>query len=403
MTAIADRPVPASGAPAVTPGLPHVDLLRLRDRLEPAERARLDAIEDHLQTRVRPHLTRYWDAEEFAFDLLPGLAELGLGRLVLDGSSSLFQQLVHAEIARVDLSLSALVGIHNELNLGMIASLGSERQKATWQGRLESFDALGAFCLTEPDHGSDIAGGLATTATRDGDEWVIRGAKRWIGAGTIADVALVWARDTADGEIKGFVVPTDTPGYEATKIEHKTAVKIVQNADITFTDVRIPAENKLEKANTFADTNVILLGSRNGLGWQAVGAQQGILDAARRYALERTQFGRPIAGHQLVQSLLVQIAANLAATLGMAHRAVQLEATGEVSMTQASLVKLKTSQMCRESAALGRQMMGGNGILADVGLGRFFCDVEAIFTYEGTYEVNSLIVGRGLTGHSAFL
>ncbi|MBF6505909.1 acyl-CoA dehydrogenase family protein, partial [Nocardia farcinica] len=143
-------------------------------------------IEDHLQTRVRPHLTRYWDAEEFAFDLLPGLAELGLGRLVLDGSSSLFQQLVHAEIARVDLSLSALVGIHNELNLGMIAGLGSERQKATWQGRLESFDALGAFCLTEPDHGSDIAGGLATTATRDGDEWVIRGAKRWIGAGTIA-------------------------------------------------------------------------------------------------------------------------------------------------------------------------------------------------------------------------
>ena len=213
MTAIADRPVPASGAPAVTPGLPHVDLLRLRDRLEPVERARLDAIEDHLQTRVRPHLTRYWDAEEFAFDLLPGLAELGLGRLVLDGSSSLFQQLVHAEIARVDLSLSALVGIHNELNLGMIAGLGSERQKATWQGRLESFDALGAFCLTEPDHGSDIAGGLATTATRDGDEWVIRGAKRWIGAGTIADVALVWARDTADGEIKGFVVPTDTPGY----------------------------------------------------------------------------------------------------------------------------------------------------------------------------------------------
>ena len=167
--------------------------------------------------------------------------------------------------------------------------------------------------------------------------------------------------------------------------------------------MRIPAENKLEKANTFADTNVILLGSRNGLGWQAVGAQQGILDAARRYALERTQFGRPIAGHQLVQSLLVQIAANLAATLGMAHRAVQLEAAGEVSMTQASLVKLKTSQMCRESAALGRQMMGGNGILADTGLGRFFCDVEAIFTYEGTYEVNSLIVGRGLTGHSAFL
>ena len=150
----------------------------------------------------------------------------------------------------------------------------------------------GCFALTEPEHGSDVAGGMATTARREGDEWVINGAKRWIGNGTMSRIAIVWARDEEDDQVKGFIVETDTSGYEATKIEHKTAVKIVQNADITFTDVRIPAENKLEKANTFADTNVILLGSRNGLGWQAVGAQQGILDAARRYALERAQFGR---------------------------------------------------------------------------------------------------------------
>ena len=402
MTAIADRPVPASGAPAVTPGLPHVDLLRLRDRLEPAERARLDAIEDHLQTRVRPHLTRYWDAEEFAFDLLPGLAELGLGRLVLDGSSSLFQQLVHAEIARVDLSLSALVGIHNELNLGMIAGLGSERQKATWQGRLESFDALGAFCLTEPDHGSDIAGGLATTATRDGDEWVIRGAKRWIGAGTIADVALVWARDTADGEIKGFVVPTDTPGYEATKISGKMGLRIMQNADITL-DVRLPTDAILPGATTFAATRALLCDSRMWVGWQGVGAQMGVLDVLRSYALRREQFGRPLAAFQLIQAQIAEVAGNLAASAGMMLQVDALRQEGRMEMMHAAMAKATSTRLARSSAALARDALGGNGLLTEHEIAKIMGDVEAIYSYEGSYGMNTLIVGRALTGVSAFV
>lgn len=392
----------AAARSAVETGLPHVDLLHLRDRLEPAERARLDALEEHLQSEVRPRLGPCWDAEEFTFDLLPGLAELGLGRLALDGSSSLFQQLAHAEIARVDLSLSALVGIHNELNLGMIARLGSDEHRAGWQARLESFDALGAFCLTEPEHGSDVAGGLATTATLDGDEWVIRGAKRWIGAGTIADVALVWARDAADGEIKGFVVPTDTPGYEATKITGKLGLRIMQNADITL-DVRVPEGALLPGAATFDAARDLLRDSRAWVGWQGVGAQMGILDVLRAYALEREQFGRPLAGFQLIQSQIAEVAGNLAATSGMMLQVDALRQEGRMDMMHAALAKATSTRLARASAALARDALGGNGLLTEHEIAKIMGDVEAIYSYEGSYGMNTLIVGRALTGVSAFV
>ena len=309
---------------------------------------------------------------------------------------------MHAEIARVDLSLSALVGIHNELNLGMIAGLGSERQKATWQGRLESFDALGAFCLTEPDHGSDIAGGLATTATRDGDEWVIRGAKRWIGAGTIADVALVWARDTADGEIKGFVVPTDTPGYEATKISGKMGLRIMQNADITL-DVRLPTDAILPGATTFAATRALLRDSRMWVGWQGVGAQMGVLDVLRSYALRREQFGRPLAAFQLIQAQIAEVAGNLAASAGMMLQVDALRQEGRMEMMHAAMAKATSTRLARSSAALARDALGGNGLLTEHEIAKIMGDVEAIYSYEGSYGMNTLIVGRALTGVSAFV
>ncbi|WP_343282207.1 acyl-CoA dehydrogenase family protein [Micrococcus sp. 2A] len=390
---------PATPSPSA---LPHVDLLRLRDGLDEAERARLEAIEEHLQTQVRPRLAPYWDAEEFPFDLLPGLAELGLGRLLTDGSSALFQHLVHAEIARVDLSLSALVGIHNELNLGMIVQLGSDEQKARWQGPLERFEAIGAFCLTEPEHGSDIAGGLETTATREGDEWVIRGAKRWIGAGTIAQVALVWARDTADGEIKGFVVPTDTPGYEATKIAGKMGLRIMQNADITL-DVRLPLDAQLPGAATFDATRDLLRDSRMWVGWQGVGVQMGLLDVLRAYALERRQFGRPLAKFQMIQSQIAEVAGNLAAASGMMMQVHRLNEAGTMDMMHAAMGKATSTRLARSSAALARDAFGGNGLLSEYEVSRMMGDIEAIYSYEGSYGINALIVGRALTGVSAFV
>lgn len=395
---------PTSSAPtAVDRALLDVDVLDFGSALTPEQQVRLREIRAFLAEQTRPHVAEHWSRDEFPHELARTLAEYGFSDMDTLTTDPLFRAYIMAELARADVSLSVFFALHNDLVAASLELLGSEEQKSRWLPGLKAFEYTGCFALTEPEHGSDVAGGMATTVRREGEEWVLNGAKRWIGSGTMSRLAIVWARDEADDQVKGFTVETDRPGFEAAKIHHKTAVKIVQNADLTFTDVRLPLDAKLEKADSFQATNVILQRSRNSLGWQAVGAQLGILDTARRYALERRQFGRPLAGFQMIQSHLVKIAGNLAASLGLAHQAMHLEQEGRVSMVQASLVKLTTSQLCRESAALGRQLMGGNGILADQDMGRFFCDVEAIFTYEGTYEVNSLIVGRGLTGVSAFL
>jgi glutaryl-CoA dehydrogenase len=289
------------------PPFPDADLMYIVDLLAPPERDRYLGIRGFLQSSVRQPSIGYWNREEFPFGLLADMGKHGLGALQLDGSSMLFKGLMYVELARADVSLSALAGIHNELILGMISELGSEEQKARWLPGLKSFASLGAFALTEPDHGSDIAGGLETSARLDGGEWVINGAKRWIGAATIADFALVWARDVADGEIKGFIVETDRPGYAAIKISNKIGLRIMQNADIVLEDVRIPAGNLLPGATNFSRTNELLRDSRAWVGWQGAGIQLAAFDVARAYALDRRQFGRELAGFQLVQQQLADI------------------------------------------------------------------------------------------------
>lgn len=399
------QPTSPAGGPdaASADGLPHVDLFDLRSRLSAEERSRLETIEAHLETHVRQQAIEPWNREEFVPELLPGLGALGLGQIFTDGSSTLFQGLTHAAIARHDLSLSALVGIHNELNVGTIEHLGSEAQRQRWLPAMKRLESLGAFCLTEPEHGSDIAGGLETSATLDNGEWVIRGTKRWIGAGTLADVALVWARDTADDAIKCFLVPTDTPGYRATKISNKIGLRIMQNADIVFDDVRLPEDALLPEATSFEAANELLRASRAWVGWQAVGAQQGLLEILRRYALSRQQFGRPLAKLQLIQQAIAHIAGNLAASIGMMTEVNRLQEEGRLEMLHAAMAKATTTRLGRESAALGRDAMGGNGIVSDFEMAKMMNDLEAIYTYEGTYGINQLIVARGLTGVSAFV
>lgn len=387
---------------AQTAALPSPDLLDLRAELSAEERTRLEQIEEHLQAVVRPAVIEPWTRDEFVPELLPGLGALGLGKIFTDGSSALFQGLVHAAIARVDLSLSALVGIHNELIVGTIAHLGSEEQKAQWLPKLEALEAIGAFCLTEPDHGSDIAGGLATTAERTEEGWTIRGAKRWIGAGTLGQIALVWARDTADDQIKCFLVPTDNPGYKATKIEHKTGLKIMQNADIVFDDVKVGEDALLPGATTFAQANDLLLASRAWVGWQGVGAQQAVFDILRSYALQREQFGKKLAGFQIIQQHIAEIAGNLMASAGMMRQIARLAEAGDLVMMHAASAKATSTRLARASAALGRDALGGNGIVADYEMTKVMNDIEAIYSYEGTYAINSLIAARALTGVSAF-
>lgn len=382
---------------------PHTDFLSVQNLLSPDERARLGVVRDFLQTQIRPVVSDYWNEEKFPAHLLPELAAHGLGDLELSGGSRLFTGLVHAELARADVSLSALVGIHNELVVGLIDALGSAEQKGRWLPPLRSFQALGAFALTEPDHGSDVAGGLATTAARDGNEWVINGAKRWIGAGTIADVAVVWARDVADGQVKGFLVETDRVGFSASRIKNKTGLRIMPNADIALDEVRIPAANALPGAQSFAAANSMLRNSRAWVGWQAAGVQMATFDVARDYVLSRHQFGKQLASFQLVQEPLSRILGHTTASLGLMVQIARLQEEGTFDMAHAAMAKATTTSLARESAALGRALLGGNGIVTDHEMAKIFNDVEVIFTYEGSYEINSLIVGRAVTGVSAFV
>jgi glutaryl-CoA dehydrogenase len=377
--------------------------MHVTDLLSPAERDRFAELREVLQREVRPLTATFWNREEFPFELLPTLASLGLGRLQTDGSSRLFQGLAYMETARADVSLSALVGIHNELVVGMVHDLGSAEQKRRWLPGLESFTSLGAFALTEPEHGSDIAGGLATTATRDGDGWLLHGAKRWIGAGTIADFVLVWARDTADGAVKAFLVETDRPGFTATKIANKIGLRIMQNADLVLDGVRVPEANLLPGATAFDRANDLLRDSRAWVGWQAAGIQLAAFDIARAYALERMQFGRPLAGFQLIQQQLSEILGNAQASLSLMVELARIQEAGRLEMAQSAMAKATTTRLARSSVAMGRSLLGGNGITTDYEMAKLFGDAEVLYTYEGTYEINSLIVGRAVTGASAFV
>ncbi len=401
MSTLTSPPVRGESPDSVS-ALPDADLMDVAGLLPDPERRRLAELDARLQAEVRPIVGAYWDREEFPFHLLPMLAELGLGDLVAPGVGRLFRGLAYAAVARADVSLSALVGIHNELVVDLLAALGSPEQQQRWLPGLRRFENVGCFALTEPDHGSDIAGGLATTATRDGDSWVIDGCKRWIGAGTFADFAIVWARDTADGAVKGFLVEAGTPGFTATKITGKMGLRIMQNADLVLDAVRVPADSLIPGAADFAAANVMLRNSRAWVGWQAAGVQLAILDRARGYALARRQFGRPIARFQLVQEQLARIQGNAAASLTLMAQLARLQDEETFAMVHAALAKSTATRLARESAACGRSLLGGNGILAEYEVARLVGDVEILYTYEGTYEINSLIVGRAITGVSAF-
>lgn len=385
------------------PPYPEADLMHVVDLLPEGERVRYKEVREFLQASVRAASIDYWNREEFPSGLLADMAKFGLGGLQTDGSSTLFKGLMYTEIARADVSLSALIGIHNELIVGMIHELGSSEQKQRWLPGLEALSVLGAFALTEPDHGSDIAGGLSTTARRDGGEWVINGAKRWIGAGTIADFALVWARDEADGHIKGFIVETDRAGYSAIKISNKIGLRIMQNADITLDEVRVPASNLLPGATEFSRANDLLRDSRAWVGWQAAGIQLAAFDIARSYALERLQFGKELARFQLVQQQLADILGNAHASLSLMVELARIQQAGKLEMVQAAMAKATTTRLARSSVAMGRSLLGGNGITTDYEMGKLFGDAEILYTYEGSYEINSLIVARAVTGKSAFV
>ncbi len=392
------------------PDAPHVaDFYHYGDLLSDDESAALRRVRAFLATDVAPVVERAWEAAEFPHALVKGFAGLDLaGAAYTDPPAGrVFLGFLHAEIARVDPSVNSFYGVHTGLAMGSIHACGTPEQRERWLPAMSRLEQIGAFGLTEPHGGSDVAGGMETTATRDGDEWVLDGEKRWIGNATIADVIVVWARDSdpeANGAVRGFVVPNPTPGMTVSKIEGKQALRIVQNADILLEDVRVPESHRLSGGRgTFGDAGTVLQRTRANASWGAVGTQMAAYELALSYAKQREQFGRPIAGFQMMQDLIVKMLGNVTASLGMAVRSSQLQDAGKGSDAHSALAKEFCASRMRETVSWARQIVGGNGIVLSNGIARYFADAEALFSFEGTREMNTLIVGKAVTGHSAFV
>jgi glutaryl-CoA dehydrogenase len=384
------------------------DFYDLEALLDEQDRATLERVREFMTEQVEPVINDHWTRGEFPRQLIPGLAELGIAGAQYSGHgspgrSALFDGMVAMEVSKVDPSVATFLGVHGGLAMGTLHLCGSEEQKERWLPAMNRMELIGAFGLTEPESGSDVARGLRTTARRDGDTWVLNGRKKWIGNASFADLVVIWARDEETERVLGFVVEQGTPGMSAVDLQDKIALRAVQNALVTLEDVRVPEENRLQEASSFRDTARVLRVTRAGVAWSAVGCSRGAYEHALRYARERTQFGRPIAGFQLVQDLLVRMLGNITASAAMCARASQLQDAGRLTDEHASLAKAFCTTRMRESVGWARELMGGNGILLENHVGRFVADAEAIYSYEGTREVNTLIVGRAITGTSAIV
>src|SRR5271154_5526773 len=395
----ASKPLPA----------PNSDFYQLADTLNAEELALLKQVRAFMDTKVAPIINKYWIDDSFPFELLPAIKELDIGGLGMEGygcrgGSALLFGLAAMEMARVDSSIATFFGVHNGLAMGSIFATGSEEQKQKWLPQMARFEKIGCFGLTEPLVGSGASGGLLTTAKREGDIWVLNGQKRWIGNATWCDVSIIWARDVADNQVKGFIIENKTtPGFSVEKIENKIALKVVQNGHITLKDVRVPEASRLQGGNSFRDTARVLKMTRYAVAWMATGCAMGAYEAALKYAQERLQFGKPIGSFQLVQDLLARMISNITASQCLIVRQAQLHTEGKLTDAHAALAKAFATSKCRETVAWAREVLGGNGIVADYKVARFFTDCEALYSYEGTYQMQNLIVGKAITGLGAFV
>jgi glutaryl-CoA dehydrogenase len=407
----AEPPVPAANPvrnPHTLPA-PNSDFYDVFETLAPEELAIVKRVRAFMEVNVAPIATRYWIEDAFPFELLPKMNDLGVGGLGMHGygcagGSLALLGFVQMETARIDPSFATFMGVHGGLAMGSIYIDGSEEQKRQWLPPMARFEKIGCFGLTEPTVGSGASGGLTTTARRDGNTWTINGEKRWIGNAPWCDVSVIWARDLEDNQVKGFIIENkSTPGFTVEKIQNKTSLKIVQNGHITLKDVKVSEANRLQGGNSFRDTARVLKMTRYAVAWMATGCAMGAYEAALEYSQQRLQFGRPIASFQLVQDLLAKMLANITASQCLIVRQAQLHIEGKLSDAHAALAKAFTTAKCRETVAWAREVLGGNGIVADYKAARFFADAEALYSYEGTYQMQNLILGKAVTGLSAFL
>ncbi|RAJ22894.1 acyl-CoA dehydrogenase family protein [Pedobacter cryoconitis] len=399
------------GTPHKKKELPPIngDFYHLGDTaLNEEDRALQLKVRAFLEKEVKPLVNEYWLKAEFPFELIPKIAELNICGLTYQGygcpgKSNVMEGMLAMEMARIDTSMSTFFGVQSGLAMGSIYLLGSEAQKQEWLPDMQKMKIIGAFGLTEPEVGSAAAGGLTTTAKRQGSKWILNGQKKWIGNSTFSDVTIIWARDVDDNQVKGFLVRKGNKGFAVEKMQDKMALRIVQNGLITLTNCEVDEEDRLQNANSFKDTAKVLRMTRAGVAWQAVGCARGAYESALAYTRTRKQFGKPIASFQLIQNHLVEMLSNLTAMQTLCFRLSQLQDQGLLTDEHASLAKVFCSLRTRDVVSRAREVMGGNGILLEYDVARFVADAEAIYSYEGTKEINSLIVGRAITGFSAFV
>jgi glutaryl-CoA dehydrogenase len=385
------------------------DLYDIETELNSDERTIVRAWRDFLRVEVAPIINDYWERGEFPMELIPKIGQLvgetwGKGETHYPILSPLLSGLLTAEIAQVDPSLCSFLGVHRRLCMTSIWLFGSQAQKDQWLPPMLRFEKIGSWVLTEPLVGSGAARGLLTTAVRDGDDWILKGEKKWSGNATFADVNCIWAKDAATGEVQGFLVEKDMPGYAVEKIHDKISKRVVQNVNITLRDCRVPDANRLPGVRSFDDVARQLTQARADVAWEAVGIARGAYEAALAYAQQREQFGRKIAQFQLQQMNLVKMLGNVTAMQAFMLRLAKLMQRDEgITPERASLAKAWCSEKMRETVSLARAVLGGNGILLEHQVAKLFADAEAVYSYEGSYEINSLIVGKAITGYSAFV
>ena len=383
------------------------DYFLMKDQLTDQETEIMYKVRAFGEAEVLPIVNDYWERGEFPFELIPKLAALNivgdhnLGDYGCTPMSAVANGLITYELSRIDGSVCTFFGVHVGLAMQSINLLGSEEQRQRYLPAMARLEKIGAFALTEPEHGSDAVI-LEATAEREGDEWVLNGRKRWPGNAVWCDIIVVYARDTADNQVKAFVVEKDNPGYAASKITGKVALRMVQNADITLTDCRVSDEARLANCNSFADAAKVLKGTRNVVAWASAGHGVAAYDIALNYAQRRKQFGRPIAKNQLIQAMLVEMLGEVTAMQLYCIRLGRLIDDGKMTDTMASLAKYFCTVKARHVCRMARDILGGNGILLDFHVIRHMCDMEALLTYEGTAEIQTLLVGRDITGQSAF-
>lgn len=366
-------------------------------------------VRNFMEDEVRPIANDYWNRAEFPHDIIPKFAKLNIAGIAYKGYGCpgmdfVTEGIIAEEIARVDVSTSTFFGVHSGLAMGSIYVCGSEEQKEYWLPKMAKMEKIGAFGLTEPDTGSGIAGGMETTCKKDENgNWILNGQKKWIGNATFADIVIIWAREEETGRVKGFIVRKENPNMVAEKMKDKMALRTVQNAIITLTNCSVPESDRLQKAESFKNTAEVLRMTRAGVAWQAVGCARGAYESALKYCKKREQFNRPIASFQLVQNHLVEMISNLTSMQTLCFRLSEMQDARILKDEHASLAKVYCSMRTRDIVSRAREVMGGNGILLEHDVARFVADAEAIYSYEGTKEINSLIVGRAITGYSAFV